>query len=384
MVLGERSSTNIFWCLITLTEQKKSTNGRITTFGSTPPHQTTNIPMSPKATSGTISGIINLAFNKPTVKESWVDRIRWDRRWVAPVRRSSGSRATTPEKETDTTSSAPWVSKHGRTNLVTRWSGQNSGGIGSAQANALTDQVNLYGWGDVVLQDKGNRDVAMWGQVTILNITGSESGKYAIPRSGVTVLSQYKPADYAFAAGGKFKNGLDFGGVEFEGGAAIVLKQNQKISFASPGYAKVNDEWYSKNIGTTWIDADDTYLNVVAGNRKMFRVSGERSEFRPERDGIETVRIYGSNPTSFLAMGQSGIISYVSAMSAGQDNGLLAFRTAQAGQEADRLVILADGTLDYKKDAIAANNVSNFSPTKMIRINMNGQAHYIAASATPW
>ena len=238
------------------------------------------------------------------------------------------------------------VQAHGRINLATAWSGQNSGGMAGGQINALTDKVTLYGLGDLVLDDKTRASVAMLGEVMILSRNGAD-GTYGVPRINYMASSTGTlDIDAAFVADGKFRQGIDLTGADISSNVALALKATQRIAFgASVPNVSATGKFTSMAYGGAWIEYTGSFLSLVNGNASMMQVYTDRVAVTPPTQSVSAFRVHGSTATAFAALGQFGAISYFSAFSSGTDNTQLLFQTALAGVERECFRIMSDGGL---------------------------------------
>lgn len=112
----------------------------------------------------------------------------------------------------------------------TAWGEQNSCGMYNGQINATTDNVNLYGLGDIVLNDNSKSSVSMYGQVLLLYRNGTD-GTYNVPRVGQVIKSiGSQPIDSLIQLGGKTNVGIDANALP-TGVPAISLGENTPITF---------------------------------------------------------------------------------------------------------------------------------------------------------
>lgn len=232
--------------------------------------------------------------------------------------------------------------QHPDSNLNTFWSGQNSGGMAGGQCNALTDKVNLYGVGDVVLDDNGNEDVSMLGHVTFLYYSGTESGTYEIPRFGQLIQSAgTNYVDALYIGRGRAYVGADYSGATITG-AAIALAQNQKIAWGATPVSTATGKFSTQSVNTTFTDFDGTYLTDTVAGVEILRRSNTRVEIDSGVNSSDILRVYGLSATSFVNLGQFNNISIISATSSAFDSTSLTFRTANTGTEFDALTISGD------------------------------------------
>lgn len=227
----------------------------------------------------------------------------------------------------------------------TDWEDQNSAGLINGQIGALGAATNLYGVGDVVLTDNGYADVAMLGQVLFLDRAGANTAGYNVPRLGLLVWSRgANDIDAAISARGKAVVGLDLSGGTYSSNYAIAIASGQRIGFDASAAASGR---FSTTTGGAWYIYKSTdSLDVVSNNVAILQAYSDRAEIRPGANSGTALRIYGSSATAFLGAGQFNNIAYIQAASTGSDSTSLAFRTANAGVEADALVIDNTGAVN--------------------------------------
>lgn len=250
---------------------------------------------------------------------------------------------------------------------VTRWSGQNSAGMMGGQINATTDKVNLYGIGDLVLDDKGKSDVPLLGLTMFLYHNGVDSGDYAIPRHGIMVSSRgAQSIDAAMIASGPVRYGIDLSGLLPVNDFHLLLPAGGKIAFAAVPDTAGDEDFVSDNPGTTWMGYIGSSLTAVVGNNPILAATSSNVRIQPGTNSQNALRILGSSATAELNFGQSANVSYITAASAGAgvDNTAMTFRTASAGVEQDVL------TLNAQKAAI-------FNPPSAAQtLSVNGQVTF--------
>jgi hypothetical protein len=166
------------------------------------------------------------------------------------------------------------VTAHPGHALVTQWAGHNSGGLIGGQVNALertgnppvgagVGKVNLYGIGDIALNDQGLDDVAMIGMSLILTCDGADIGTYEIPRVGYYVASNgANDVDAALLVNGDFKIGIDLSDTTISTGAAIAMKSGDYIHLdATPDTAEGN--FIADDVGDVKIGYSGTAVTIV-------------------------------------------------------------------------------------------------------------------------
>jgi len=239
------------------------------------------------------------------------------------------------------------ASQHPDSNLNTFWAGQNSAGMAGGQCNALTDKVNLYGIGDVVLDDNSNEDVSMLGHVTFLNYNGTESGTYDIPRFGQLIQSSgTKYIDALYIGRGRTYVAADYSGATITG-AAIALAQDQKIAWGATPVSTATGKFSTQSVNTTYTAFNGSFLTDTVAGVDILKRNSARIEINPSVNSPDTLRIYGSSATTFFQAGQFNDTTLISAGSTATDNTTLSFRTANAGVE---------------NIVLSLNNVGNATP----------------------
>ena len=234
------------------------------------------------------------------------------------------------------------VSQHANSNLDTHWGGQNSGGMANGGCKALTDKVNLYGVGDIVLDDNANEDVAMLGGVNFLYYNGTESGLYGIPRLGHLISSMGTNYIDAFFIGrGRAYVGADFSGATISG-AAIALAQNQKLAWGATPVNTPTGKFSTQSVNTTFTDFDGTYLTDTVAGVEILKRRATRVEINSGVNSSDILRVYGLSATSFVNLGQFNDISVISASTTGSNSTSLTFCTANTGIELNALIISGD------------------------------------------
>jgi hypothetical protein len=225
------------------------------------------------------------------------------------------------------------VTAHSETNLVTKWGGQNSGGLIGGQVSAVTAKVNLYLAGDMVMKDAGFQDVAQLGYTTFLYNEGGNSGDYLIPRYGYLTGSRNLECGAIHIGLGPFKYGFDLSGMTSSTNFFIVLPQNARIGFNAATSA--DEDFLTTDPGTVYLAYDGAALNSVVGGQAIQKLASNRATYTVAANNADIVRIFAVSTSAYLAFGQIDLLSYISAVSNGTDNTQLVFRTAAAGTEAE-------------------------------------------------
>ena len=225
-----------------------------------------------------------------------------------------------------------FLTKHPRTALATRYGGQNSGGLGGGQANAGSEKVNLYGFGDVVVHDQGYNDVALFNYVGISYKNGGDTGDYGVPRLGCFQLSNGTNAiDANFLAGGPTNIAFDATKAETTWGA-YAMKSGQSILFDAT----------EANTST-----EGKFAATAPGNYSLSKPTGVNAfVFTRGADDQNTLRVAGSSATARATIGSAGTIAYFSAHTTGSDSTVLSLRTANAGTMGDRVIITGAGNVN--------------------------------------
>jgi hypothetical protein len=245
------------------------------------------------------------------------------------------------------------VTAHSRIGLATHFAGQSSGGLGGGQTNALSDKVNLYGFGDVVVHDNGYEDVAIYNYVGIVYFNGTDSGDYSVPRLGMFQLNAgTNSIDANFLAGGPTKIAFDATKADVDWGA-FVMKAGQKILFDATESATAG-KFAATAAGSYYMMKSPTTTAIVVGRGA---------------DDADVFRVEGASATARLSMGAAGTISYIAAHTTGSDSTTLSLRTYNAGAVGDRLVIGPTGNVNLA--------------TASARFQMNG-VNVLNARQTGW
>lgn len=282
------------------------------------------------------------------------------------------------------------VSQHGSAASVTKWVGHNSGTVNGGQVNAGSAQVNLYAE-EYHIEDKGYNDVAGLGIVLDFYRTGVVTKAYDSPWIGLRLMDAQggNALDAAVQVCNTWKVGIDFSQATLTSDKnAISLKQNDRIYWGVDAAVVASDQWYAgagaAGLGTTWTAFDGTSLVTSVGNNPILQLTSTHAVVAAGAANDFAFRVFGNSATAFGAMGNIGAITYVSAASSGSDNTTLSLRTANAGAEADRLVIDSTGVMDYKLGATAASVAANFTATHYMQMKLNGVTYYVPARASTW
>lgn len=248
------------------------------------------------------------------------------------------------------------TSKHSETQDVRFWSGQNSSGFWGGQNNALTEKVNLYAVGDLVLNDKGHDDVSMFGRTLLLYRSGRDSGDYAIPRVADYVHSAgEREIDAAYVVKGKFRNGIDLSQADF-GGGAILLRSNQGIYWNTDvpgGLGQIS----SKSLGGAYSYFDGRAYIQEIDNAPVMRVRTGGLDILDLGNSTHAVRVYGASSNSYLSFGQNNTDSYITAVNSAAGGGLT-FRTSHSGSVVDRVKIKPNGVFNVSDVQVYSGNSS--------------------------
>jgi hypothetical protein len=249
------------------------------------------------------------------------------------------------------------------------WGYQPSAGFFGGQNNASTNKVNLYGYGDVVLNDNSKEDVSLFGQVFFVYYDGTESGDYRIPR--VVGLWKNLGANDIDAVGvfaGPAYVGLDLSDGTFSG-AAIALKQSQKISWDTNDTIP-SGKFSATDVGTTDTKFDGSSLVDTVASNGIFQRTQSTATVDSDVDSSAIFSIKGLSTTAFITMGQIGTSSYLTANSSGTDSTTLFIRTAASGAEANRMKFAPSGTVEP-----GADNTQSFG-TSGVRWGNNYSTNY--------
>lgn len=249
------------------------------------------------------------------------------------------------------------TTKHGRSDIVESWSGQNSGGLYGGQANAITDKVNLYGIGDIALSDNAKDDVAMFGFSPVLTANGAESGAYAVPKVGIIVVSAgTNDIDCSVSTKGKQFVAIDLSQANVSSGTALALATGQKISFD----AKVapDGKFSTQDVGESWICKTDSSIVIAINGTESIKTFESHTDYSVKTQNAFSHRVYGADATPFASIGQIGANSYVSAASLGTDDTTLNLQTALNGVEAVHFKVKPNGILNCPTVPTYADNVT--------------------------
>lgn len=235
------------------------------------------------------------------------------------------------------------ASQHPETASNTEWGHQNSAGMGGGQWNAITAKVNLYGWGDVVLNDNGHQDVSMFGGVTFLSHSGSDSSDYEIPRIGHLIASTGTSSiDAHHSLRGKSFVGVDCTNGTYASNTAVALEQNQRVSWdAVDGTG--SGIFATQDTGTTHTKFDGSSLVDTVANNGIFQRTTNTATVNRGTDSSGFFHVMGASTTAFLSAGQIGTTSYLTALSTAAENTTLKLRTAASGVEADVVTLSSTG-----------------------------------------
>jgi hypothetical protein len=166
-----------------------------------------------------------------------------------------------------------FVSQHANSNLNTRWSAQNSGGLWNGQISAGTDKVNLYGAGDIALVDNAKTQVGMFGNVILMYRTGNDDASYSVPRIGSLISSLgSKDIDAPYVASGKFFSGLDLSSGKFSSNAAITLSAFQNIAWEAIPVVTATGKFSTQNVGNTTTGFNGSYLQTTINGVEVLGV----------------------------------------------------------------------------------------------------------------
>lgn len=238
------------------------------------------------------------------------------------------------------------VSQHSRISIVDERAGQNSGGMFGGQVNALTDKVNLYAGGDLVLHDQGQEDVSMLGLVTILYNNGTDSGDYYVARANNYAVSNgSNDIDFAYGLAGKFKVGIDLSSGDFSEGA-ITLLTGDKIYFDATA-ATTTGKFGPEAVGGYSFGKHSTgdYLETIVDTQNMLQTYDDRLQVKPATQTVGAFRVYGTgSATAYAGVGQIGTSMYLTAAGTAE-NTQIRFQTSASGTEAEHLRIDSAGNI---------------------------------------
>ena len=134
----------------------------------------------------------------------------------------------------------------------------NNAGAGDIQSNAGSDQVGIYGWGDIKLNDNSYKSVAMRGCVVLLTADGENdvsfdgAPAYHADRFCYMGRSQgTSDIDVIYTAIGKSKAAFDCSDAELSDNAALNMAPEHRIYYnAAP--ATPNTGYVSPDPGQFW------------------------------------------------------------------------------------------------------------------------------------
>jgi hypothetical protein len=220
---------------------------------------------------------------------------------------------------------------------ITAWAGQNSGGLLGGQVNAINrtvspaigagvGKVNLYGIGDIALNDQGLTGVSMIGHSIILTCDGADT-TYETPRMGVYVASNgANDIDAAHVVEGGFKIGMDFTGCTFSTNAAIALKSGQRI-YVDGTADTAEGNFIADTVGSVYFGYDSSCF-----------------QFRSAANDAASFRLYGTSSTASCALGQFNTTSYLTGHTSGSEATNIQLRTAIANGSEQSTVTLTGTT----------------------------------------
>lgn len=219
--------------------------------------------------------------------------------------------------------------------IDTDWGTQNSGGLFNGQINALTNKVNLFGSGDVVLDDTGKQDVSMLGSVYFVYYNGTESGSYNLPRI-IHLGSNLgtKHIDAIFAGTGRTYVGLDLSRT-ITTGAAIALADNHKIAWNATSTVPTG-KFSTQNVGTafTFYQSGYYYFQDAGVNAATLKYS-DNAFYGGQSTSI--LRAHNTTNNKSVAAGVVDDYGYLVGSAASGDCGLI-LRNTVAGTTSDRMV----------------------------------------------
>lgn len=247
------------------------------------------------------------------------------------------------------------ASAHPNVELAQAWGDQNSTGFWGGQVNAITDKVNLYGFGDVALNDDSKEDVSMLGSVIFLDHTGTDSGDYNVPRMGMIIGntgSSY--IDSGLGIRGRMYTGIDLTSGKYSSGTALAIEEGDSISWDA-----INNEAQGKfstqDVGITETKYDGSGLvDTVDGNDILERTKSSLT-VNSDIESASILKVKGVSDTAFLTIGQIGTTSYLTSVSNDIENTSLIFRVSGGGTESNKLIISPSGTVQPGSD-----NYQNF------------------------
>jgi hypothetical protein len=166
------------------------------------------------------------------------------------------------------------ASQHSQSNRATHWLGHNAVGQFNGQSIAISDRVNLFGIGDVVVDDQGHANVGMFGHSLIVRRSGQDTAGFDIPRIAYLAISSGTRAiDALFVGRGQAHTGMDLSGGTFTG-PAIALSQGQRIEFKAPKVASnITGKLTSDAPPDTYVSHDGAGLTFVVGGVTVMRMT---------------------------------------------------------------------------------------------------------------
>ena len=222
-----------------------------------------------------------------------------------------------------------FVTAHPRIASAVSIDSQNSGGMGNGQANAGSNQVNVYGLGDIVIDDKGYQSVSLFNYVGITYFDGTD-GAYPVPRLGMFQLSNgANSIDANYLAGGNTKIGYDATKANVDWGA-FAMKAGQKILFDATE-SSTSGKFAATAAGEYYMMKSPTVPAIVVGRGI---------------DDAAVFRVEGASPSARVAIGMTGTTAYVGANTTAAENTSLSLRTSLAGVPADRLIVTPNGAVN--------------------------------------
>jgi len=258
--------------------------------------------------------------------------------------------------------------RHPRFAEITSVKGQNNIGMGGGQMNAGTDQVTLYGWGDVVLHDQGFDNVALRGHVILLHANGADTLGYTVDRFGYMIDSR-GANDIAggFIARGNMRAAIDTTGATLSGGASLVTKAGQAVYFDASG-ATTQTGYVAPVLGTYSIGKDAALPQLdITANGSTLRLLDNHAELRPSVANNEALQVHeAAGGARYAALAQSGSITQLTARDPGAGSTIMALRTTQAGVVNDRLTI--DGLGNVNLPAASATVGLRAAGTKVVGV----------------
>jgi len=230
--------------------------------------------------------------------------------------------------------------RHPRYLEITSARGHNNIGMHNGQVNAGSDQVTLYGLGDMVLHDQGFDNVVMRGQVIIEYFNGAETYGYKADKFGYMIWSNGTgEIDGGFIGRGNIKVGMDLTSASISGSAAINLSQNQRINLDATAGDQTSGFVASANGSYSIGMTSSGYSNILSNGGEV-RFSANNTTLIPSTAGVNALKILPTAAsTSYYSAGSIGNFAYIGAVSDATDTTLLSFRTSNGGATADRIII---------------------------------------------